>query len=199
MKTIVQAAETLTTAPEDSLDWGQVYWDFLPRIYNFVLYKVGDPTVAEDLTSTTFVEVWRCRQRYVATKGALSTWIFTIAHRVVVHHYRQRRTRELPLFDAAHLPNDIIVAELVEKREAISELVRHLNDLSEGDHDLVALKYGARITNREIAQLLGLSESSVGTRLHRIIGRLRGVLGVHSQLPKAKALGLAPEPEGSTP
>ena len=43
----------MTQAPP--VDWDQVYWDFLPRIYNFVLYKVGDRTVAEDLTSATFV------------------------------------------------------------------------------------------------------------------------------------------------
>lgn len=162
----------------EPLDWSTVYWDFLPRIYNFVLYKVGDPTLAEDLTSTTFVEVWRCRQRYSATKGALSTWIFTIAQRVVITHYRQRRSHELPLFDAAHLPNATVVADVVEKKEAIGELVGQLRQLPDRDHDLVALKYGAQLNNRQIAQLLGLSESCVGTRLHRIIGRLRSALGV---------------------
>lgn len=164
----------MTQAPP--VDWDQVYWDFLPRIYNFVLYKVGDRTVAEDLTSATFVEVWRCRQRYAAGKGSLSTWIFTIARRVLIGHYRQQRGHELPLADAESLPHHSIVADDVERREAIAELVSHLGQLSARDHDLIALKYGAQMTNREIAQLLGLSESNVGTTLHRIVGRLRRAL-----------------------
>ena len=162
---------------EDTVDWDEVYGQFLPRIYNFFFYKVGDRPAAEDLTSTTFIEVWRCRHRYSAAKGALSTWIFTIAHRVVAQHYR-RRKRDLPLDAAGGLAAEGSVAAQVERRADIARLVERLRLLGERDHDLIALKYGAQLTNRDIAQLVGLSESNVGTILHRLVGRLRRDLGV---------------------
>lgn len=165
-------------AHETPLDWEQIYWEFLPRIYNFMLYKGGDRALAEDLTSQTFLEVWRCRERYDTAKGSLSTWIFTIARRTIIGHYRAQQRRDLPLTAAEQRAGEHAVIDVVEQRESIAELVVHLRTLAEHDHDLVALKYGAQMTNREIAQLTGLSESNVGTRLHRIIERLRSALGV---------------------
>ncbi|HYF64437.1 MAG TPA: sigma-70 family RNA polymerase sigma factor [Herpetosiphonaceae bacterium] len=170
-------AETISVTSAEAIDWDEAYAQFLPRIYNFCLYKVGDRAAAEDLTSTTFIEVWRCRHRYVAAKGALSTWMFSIAHRVVAQHYRRRRARELPLAEAGGLAAEGDVAAQAERRADIARLVERLGGLSERDHDLIALKYGAQLTNRDIAQLVGLSESNVGTILHRLVGRLRRELG----------------------
>ena len=164
-------------AAEPAIDWAAAYDLFLPRVYNFFLYRVGDREVAEDLTSTTWVEVWRCRQRYAPRKGALSTWIFTIAQRVAAQHYRRRRPLDLPLSAASNLAAEANVQAMVERRADIGRLADQLRRLGEREHALVALKYGAELTNRDIAQVLGLSESNVGTTLHRIVGRLRRELG----------------------
>lgn len=172
-------APPATTCPPDTVDWTAAYTAFLPRVYNLCLYAVGDRTHAEDLTSTIFLEIWRCRGRYVATKGALSTWIFTIAQRVVGRHLRQHRHGSAPLEAASQVATATSVEILVERRAAIAELLPHLRQLTEDEHGLIALKYGAGLTNREIAALLGLTESTVGTRLHRLVVRLRRALGVH--------------------
>jgi RNA polymerase sigma-70 factor (ECF subfamily) len=65
------------------------------------------------------------------------------------------------------------VEEHVEQRLDGQRLAALLRRLPEEDRTLVALKYGAELTNREIARLTGLSESNVGTRLYRLVGRLR--------------------------
>ena len=52
-------------------------------------------------------------------------------------------------------------------------LAKLVGRLADQENDLVALKYGADMTNREIARVTGLSESNVGTILHRTVGRLR--------------------------
>ncbi|ABX04659.1 MAG TPA: sigma-70 family RNA polymerase sigma factor [Herpetosiphon sp.] len=167
-----------TTSPPDTVDWQAVYAAFQPRVYNLCLYAVGDRTHAEDLTSTIFLEIWRCRTRYVTTKGAISTWIFTIAHRVVGHHLRQKRPAT-PLTEATTLPDTTNVETLVERRAVIAALLPHLRQLSVEEHKLIALKYGAGLTNRDIATVLDLTESTVGTHLHRLVVRLRRVLGVY--------------------
>ncbi|MBM7845120.1 RNA polymerase sigma factor [Herpetosiphon giganteus] len=171
-------ATPATTSPPDTVDWPAVYSAFQRRVYNLCLYAVGDRTHAEDLTSTIFLEIWRCRTRYEATKGALSTWIFTIAHRAVGHHLRQQRPTA-PLTEAILLPDTTNIEAMVERRAAIANLIPHLRQLSVEEHKLIALKYGAGLTNREIATVLGLNESTVGTRLHRLVVRLRHSIGVN--------------------
>jgi RNA polymerase sigma-70 factor (ECF subfamily) len=54
-----------------------------------------------------------------------------------------------------------------------SKLAKLLRGLSGRERELVGLKYGAGLTNRAISELTGLSESNVGTILHRVVGRLR--------------------------
>lgn len=66
----------------------------------------------------------------------------------------------------------------IQQREQSRELGQKLALLDSRQRDLVALKYGAGMTNRAIAELTGLSESNVGTILHRTVEHLRAELGV---------------------
>jgi RNA polymerase sigma-70 factor (ECF subfamily) len=72
------------------------------------------------------------------------------------------------------------VAGEVGERLAFAHLVRCINQLPERERDIVTLKYGADLNNRQIACLLQLSESNVGTILHRTIKKLRRQMEAHS-------------------
>ena len=160
-------------APATEVDWDLVYAEQLPRVYNFFRYRVGDGPVAEDLTSITFEKAWRGRNRYRRDLGAFGTWVMAIARNVAVDHYRRRRP-DAPLEEAAAVaaagPSP---AELAERRSDLERLDGLLETLPERERELIALKYGADFNNREIARLTGLSESNVGTRLHRAVQTLR--------------------------
>jgi RNA polymerase sigma-70 factor (ECF subfamily) len=162
------------TASNDQVDWEALYTAELPRVYNFFRYRVGDDAVAEDLTSTTFEKAWRGRERYRRDVAAFSTWLFSIARNVVVDYYRRRRV-ETPLDDVRqHADADALpVDAAAERRDQFAQLARLLSRLPTRERELVALKYGAELTNREIAHLTGLSESNVGTILHRTMHSLR--------------------------
>jgi RNA polymerase sigma-70 factor (ECF subfamily) len=160
-------------APAAEVDWDEVYAEQLPRVYNFFRYRVGNGPVAEDLTSVTFEKAWRGRNRYRRDLGAFGTWLMAIARNVAVDHYRRRRP-EAPLEEA------VAVAaagsgpeELAERRSDMERLGGLIAALPERERELIALKYGSELNNREIARLTGLSESNVGTRLHRAVQTLR--------------------------
>jgi len=157
----------------EAVDWEAVYADLLPRVYNFFRYRVGDGPVAEDLTAATFEKAWRGRRQYRHDLGAFSTWLFTIARNVATDYFRQRRPAEVPLEEAADLPDPLSVEEVVQQRDEVACLGTLLARLPARERELIALKYGAGLTNRAIAQLTGLSESNVGTILHRAVCRLR--------------------------
>ncbi|GAB4109163.1 MAG: sigma-70 family RNA polymerase sigma factor [Roseiflexaceae bacterium] len=160
-------------AAADEVDWEAVYAEQLPRVYNYFRYRVGDGPLAEDLTATTFEKAWVARARYRRDLAAFATWLFTIARNVAADYYRQRRD-DLPLDALCELPDGgRSVDETVQRRSDFARLSHMLAELTPRERELVALKYGASLNNREIARLTDLSESNVGTILHRVMLRLR--------------------------
>jgi len=158
--------------PARESDWDALYADQLPRVYNYFRYRVGDGPVAEDLTSVTFVKAWAARNRYRRDLGAFSTWLMAIARNVATDHYRRRRDHA-PLEAAEHVAGGADPHDQAERREAFEKLERLLVALPERDRDLVSLKYGAGLTNRVIAKQMKLTETNVGTLLHRAVQKLR--------------------------
>jgi RNA polymerase sigma-70 factor (ECF subfamily) len=158
--------------PAREADWDALYREQLPRVYNFFRYRVGAGPVAEDLTSLTFEKAWVARHRYRRDLAAFSTWLMTIARNVAVDHYRQQRS-QVSLEEAAELPAGDTPEQLAERRSDVEQLGRLLEGLPERERELLSLKYGAGLTNRAMARMTGLSESNVGTILHRTLQGLR--------------------------
>jgi RNA polymerase sigma-70 factor, ECF subfamily len=155
-----------------AVDWDRVYAEQLPRIYNYFRFRVRSTMDVEDLTARTFEKAWLARDRYRHDLASFSTWLLSIARNIAIDHLRARRE---------HVPIDVavdIAADGTPEREAmqgsdIARLIRLTADLPERERELLALKYGAAISNRQIAQLTGLSESNVGTILSRTVEKLR--------------------------
>lgn len=161
----------LATAKFDP-DWDAVYRQELPRIYNYFRYRLGDNALAEDLTSATFEKAWRARDKYRRDLAAFSTWLLTIARNAATDHLRAHRPA-LSFDDLVDHPAPGSPHETYTRSAQLEQLGALLAKLSEHERDLVALKYGADLNNREIAAQLDMSESNVGTSLYRIVGKLR--------------------------
>jgi RNA polymerase sigma-70 factor (ECF subfamily) len=159
-------------APAAEVDWEAVYAAELPRVYNFFRYRVGDGPVAEDLTSVTFEKAWRARHRYRRDLASFGTWLLVIARRVAVDHWRASRPHA-PLDQAAVVAAGPTPEEIAEQRSNLERLEGLLGTLPDRERELIALKYGAGLTNRAIAGVTGLSETNVGTILHRTVRDLR--------------------------
>jgi RNA polymerase sigma-70 factor (ECF subfamily) len=155
-------------------DWDQVYAEQLPRVLNFFRYRVGDTADAEDLTARTFEKAWRARHRYRRDLAGFATWLLTIARNVAIDHLRAHKRLE-PLDEASAVPALDRTPEQQALRQSEAErLAALLATLPARQRELIAMKYGADMTNRAIARATGLSESNVGTLLHRAVESLRG-------------------------
>jgi len=161
---------TLSAAREQ--DWDALYAQQLPRVYNFFRYRVGDGAIAEDLTSLTFEKAWIARHRYRRDRAGFCTWLLTIARNVAVDHARARRPHA-SIDEAGAVAGGATPEELSERRSDFERASTLLAALPERERELIALKYGVEMTNRAIAKLTGLSESNVGTILHRAIHAMR--------------------------
>jgi len=154
------------------VDWDTIYTSELSRIYNYFLYRVFDREIAQDLTATTFERAWKTRSNYSAVVASPSTWLVGIARNVYREHVRKNKV-------TAFLPQDEQLASNLDVERDFQEqqdkefLQSLLLKLSKREQDLLALKFGAGLTNREIARITKFSESNVGTILHRAVTDLR--------------------------
>jgi RNA polymerase sigma-70 factor (ECF subfamily) len=153
-------------------NWDAVYAEQLPRVYNFFRYRIGNDAHAEDLTSRTFEKAWAARSRYRRDLAGFSTWLISIARNVATDHLRAQRPY-LPLEAADDVAAKGTPHDDVSNESDLARLGTLLKKLPLREQELVALKYGAEATNRAIAELTGLSESNVGTILHRVVQALR--------------------------
>lgn len=159
-------------APASEADWDGLFTAHLPRVYNYFRYRVGNGADAEDLTSVTFEKAWRARHRYRRDLGAFTTWLYAIARNVAVDHYRRRRA-DVPIEAAAAVSGGDGPEDDAVRRSDFEHLSRLLALLPEREREVLSLKYGADLNNRAIARMTGLSDSNVGTILHRTIKQLR--------------------------
>jgi len=154
-------------------DWEQVYAEQLPRVLNFFRYRIGATSDVEDLTAQTFEKAWRARHWYRRDVSGFTTWLLSIARNVAIDHLRvHQRYEPLDAAAAAASPGITPEQQLVQQSEA-ARLMALLAELPDRQRELMAMKYGAGMTNRAIARATGLSESNVGTILHRAVESLR--------------------------
>jgi RNA polymerase sigma factor, sigma-70 family len=131
--------------------------------------------LAEDLTSAVFEKALTGLDSYRSDRAAFSTWLMTVARNTVIDHYRIKSRKITISIEETFKPasKEISPEEKVIKSEELQELGTYLKELPQQEREIISLKFGAELNNRQIAQILDLSESNIGTKLYRTIRKLR--------------------------
>ncbi len=137
------------------------------RVYAYVAYRIGDGPDAEDATSETFERALRHRDSYDPRRGEPLAWLIGIARRCSSDVVARRQLVVADVDDSA-APDDVVDAAI--RRVSVAAA---LSVLSERERELIALRYGADLTARRIAELLGIPTNTVEVALHRALERLR--------------------------
>jgi len=136
------------------------------RVYAYVAYRIGDGPDADDVTSETFERALRYRSSFDPRRGDPAAWLIGIARRCIADAalHGDTPTDELPERAGEGHEEDALLR--LDLRGAVSRL-------DERDRELLALRYGADLTARQIAELLDLKTNAVEVALHRALDRLR--------------------------
>lgn len=154
-----------------------VYIEYYKKLYKYILYRVGDHNVAEDLVSEVFEKMLTNYSTYDDQKSKFSTWLFAIAHNTVINYYKKSQRRyTLGLINCEKIESKYQLEDLIIDKELKETLLRAIMALDERQQNIIAFKFGARLTNREIAKILNLTESNVGTIIYRSLKRLKDIL-----------------------
>jgi len=159
-----------TPAPAE---FESLYRDSRDDLYAYVAGLLRDRVAAEDVTALAFERAFRKWHRFDPARGSARGWLFGIARNAALDELRKRR-RETPLtWEPAAADTVAHAADRLEELERQVALDRALAALPPADRELISLKFFAGLTNVEVAEATGISVTNVGTRVHRIVTRLR--------------------------
>jgi RNA polymerase sigma-70 factor, ECF subfamily len=159
----------------------------IARVYAYVAYRVGPGPEAEDVTSEAFARAVRYKHTYKSSKASPVAWMIGIARRCADDALAQ------PTSDH-HPPEQAAPGDLQEETVTRLTLVAAVRELGERDRQLIALRYGADLSARQIAAQLDMTTNAVEVALHRALGRLRTVLGEETPSSEPREERANPQP-----
>lgn len=151
-----------------------LYDRYATRLFSFLVRRLGDRATAEDMIQDIFLTVLR-RGDIEARGGSLKSWLFTVARNRTVSHHRTlsrqaRSAGEVEVGIAApRLSPDVVAGH----RQDVADLQLALQELPTEQQEVVMLKQLGGLTYREIADMQGVPEGTVKSRLHLALKSLR--------------------------
>ena len=139
-------------------------------VYAYAAGLLRDRSAAEEVTAQAFERAWRKKRQLDRGRGTSRAWLFGIARNAALDELR-RRSKVSP--EAALEPAADFGANPADTAVERALLQDALDSLNGRERELVALKFFAGLSNAEIATVIRTSESNAGTRLHRVIEKLR--------------------------
>ncbi len=150
----------------------QLYDAYFPRVYNYLSYRVSSREEAEDLSALVWERVISRYKQFDSRRGTFQNWLWGIARHALTNQTRRNR-RHLELDENWEDDEQAGPSEQALRQEELARLSRYLGQLGERDRDLIALRYGANLSQRRIGHLLKMSEPNVAVALGRALRRLR--------------------------
>ena len=160
----------------DVAAFGEIYDTHVESVYRYLLYRVREPSDAEDLTSEVFTRAFANIHRYRWQGKSFLAWLYTIARNAVTD--RRRRDRPTVELDnayglAAEGPTAHDRAVLGEEVDALRGAVKYLTGEQQ---EVLVLRFIENMSSREVATILGKNEGAIRALQFRALGRLRKIL-----------------------
>jgi RNA polymerase sigma-70 factor (ECF subfamily) len=155
-------------------------------VYAFLLYRIGDHHVAEDVLADALERAYRHRSRFDPRRGAEKTWLIAIA----LNRWRDLVRREVSEQSMLErLGGDSEAWDDIGEAEDRRELLDALAQLPADERDVVALTYGADLTAKQIAHVLDLPATTVQGRLYRGLRHMHAALAEVAPPESGERLG----------
>ncbi len=152
-----------------------LYHRYSRRMFGFFYRMTNDGSSSEDLVQNVFMRVLKYRHSYAAS-GQFESWLFQLARNVHHDHYRKNKRyswQENMTDWEAYLQDSTNVETRTQKEEELGLLHQALESLAPDKKELIELTRFQRMKYADIAGMLGISESAVKVRVHRILKELR--------------------------
>ncbi len=156
----------------------QLISKYAPRLLQFLRKRLPTDEDAEDVVQETFIKAFRYIGNF-KVESKFSTWLYTIAARLAVSHYRSARWKMSMATDSLN-PNELgVVAkndDRMIKEQELENVWNAAQSLKKEQYEVLWLRYGEEMTGKEIADVLEKSQVAVRVLLHRARSKLTGLM-----------------------
>ena len=153
--------------------FGLLYDHYQPRIYRFVVIKVGRLEEAEDLTHQVFLSAWQNIRRYEDLGHPFGSWLYHIARNQVIDHYRTKRVQVVLQEAEPFLPSADDSEAGAEMKLELERVRRAVHKLKPVYQDVIAMRFVEELSIKETAAALRRSEGAIKLLQHRAMNELR--------------------------
>jgi RNA polymerase sigma-70 factor (ECF subfamily) len=170
------ASQPQAQVTAEPVEFTELYHQYFPKVFAYVYGRVQDKEVSLDIVSDVFEKAF-IKMQSLRSPESFGSWLFTIARNEVSSHWRKTKPAAKAAQEAAwenelHAhprgPEETVLHK--ERLASLSELVRQL---PRREQEIIALKFDAELTNREIANVLSTSEVNVRVTVFRALRKLR--------------------------
>ena len=175
---LLQRAQTAS----DPTAFDGLYLLFADRVYRYLLARLSDPEMAEEITAQVFlrlmekIDIYRINPRDNA--AIFSAWLYRLAHNKMVDVMRSyRRAQEAPLDQASHMA-DGRQLEDIEDRLDFERVLEKLQLLNDQQREVILLRFVEDFSIAETALIMQKSEGAVKALQHRALESLRRLLNL---------------------
>ena len=157
-------------------EFSELYDEYFPKVFAYVYGRVQDKEVSLDIVADVFEKAY-IKKKSLRSPDSFGSWLFTIARNEVSSHWRKEKPAAKAAQEAAwerelhHQPRG--PEESILHRERLDALAGLVRQLPRREQEIIALKFDAELTNREIAHVLSTSEVNVRVTIFRALRKLR--------------------------
>ncbi len=150
---------------------GQIHDLYYQPLFRYIAYRVPDVATAEDIAADVFRRLLDALHDGKPPRRTLRGWLYQVASNIVSDHYRQReRTPEAALDEQMAADDSVIeTVSLSLRRQAVVDAAGRLTDEQQR---VLALRFGAGLAIKEVAEVLGKSEAAVKMLQARAVAAL---------------------------
>ncbi|MQA84876.1 MAG: sigma-70 family RNA polymerase sigma factor [Streptosporangiales bacterium] len=162
----------------DAEAFGRLYDRYVELVYRYIYYRVGAPTLAEDLTSETFLRALRGMTSFTWQGKDFGAWLVTIARNLVADHFKSGRFR-LEISTAEMLDADRV--EVGPERAVLDSitaatLLETVRRLGPEQQECVVLRFLRGLSVAETALVMGKNEGAIKALQYRAVRSLARLL-----------------------
>jgi RNA polymerase sigma-70 factor (ECF subfamily) len=161
----------------DSKAFETLYLRYLDKIYRYIYFRVGDEAQAEDMTEEVFVRAWEALPKYQLSESRFTSWLYTIAHNLLVDYFRRSNPVMISADDFARHPDPGELPErAVGRKQEYEILAKSIQQLDDLEQQVLLLRFVEELSHREIAKIIGKSQTASRVIQHRALKALRTLL-----------------------
>ena len=162
--------QLVAAAQRNKAQFARLYRRYVTKVYRYLYVRLRDSAEAEDLTAQVFTEALEKLHTY-REQGSFAGWLFTLARRRLIDHYRRRRPT-LALNAARNVTDGTDVPGAVTHNQQLERLTQLVQQLDADQQELLSLRFAAELTYADIGAAVGKSEAAVKMAIRRLLNQL---------------------------